>query len=370
MEIRKTATVTWIKYNNFGTYLQAYALQQVVLRLGYKNDILDDSSIHEEGFCQKHDNVIRKLLYKLRIILDVRYWRFNNYQKKSDALYADFRRNNLLINVDIHPLYKLNEQYDAFICGSDQIWFPSRDIFSPYYYLDFAEKKKIAYAPSLGVMNYPQEFIPKVKPLLEHFDYLSVREQQGERLLTSFISKDIKTVLDPTLLLDAVTWKKLVEKESPIKGDYILCYFLSPNAWYLDFVRKFAARQKMPIKIFCTNPCYVYWEGCVVAGPQEFLNYIYHSNYFFTDSFHGTIFSILFEKRFCTFKRFDEGSTRNQNSRIVNLFSLLGLQDYFIARDELDKVELLPKVDYNQVVMRLDVLRQQSLNYLIQALKD
>ena len=368
--MKKTATVTWIKFHNFGTFLQAYALQQVILQQGYMNDILDDSFIYVQDY-QKNFSLWRRWLHRLkRVLCHVLYWRFRKCQRISDALYASFQKDELLVNSDICPLRKLNERYDIFICGSDQIWFPSDDIFSPYYYLDFVDKKKIAYAPSLGVTNYPKNFVPKVKPLLERFDFISVREKQGERLLLEFLDKEIETVLDPTLLLSPVDWKKLIEGMPSIKGDYMLCYFLTPNTWYLNFVRDFAKQKKLPIRIFCTHPSYIFWQGCTVAGPKEFLNYLFHSSYFFTDSFHGSIFSILFEKRFCTFKRFEDSSEREQNSRITNLFSLLGLQDYFVSQNELEKVKQLPLIDYSQVMQHLNILRAQSLEYLIHALEN
>lgn len=366
--MKKTATVTWIKYNNFGSYLQAYALQQVILRQGFDNDILDDTSVLEEGL-YKHCwyYFLRRKIGLLKVLLTKgRYFRA---QKVVEKTYQNFRRKHLKINHRIQPLEHLDRQYDTFVCGSDQIWYPSVNIYSPYYYLGFTEKKKIAYAPSVGVFHYPEEFIAKVQPLLERFSFLSVREEQGERLLSSFLSKPVYTVLDPTLLLDMVSWKVFIKDEIPVSGKYILCYFLTPNQWYLDFVREFASQVNLPIKVFCTHSCYLDWEGCVLAGPEEFLNYIYYSEYFFTDSFHGSIFSILFEKRFCTFKRFDDVSESNQNSRIIHLFSLLGLSDYFIDRTNVNGITSLNRINYQEVKEKLEVYREQSLAYLINALK-
>ena len=99
------------------------------------------------------------------------------------------------------------------------------------------------------------------------------------------------------------------------------------------------------------------------------MDYIYNSEYFFTDSFHGSIFSILFEKRFYTFQRFENTERHNQNSRIVHLFSLLGLEEYLIKQTELDKIEILSPINYEQVKEKLDVYRKESLCYLLDALK-
>ncbi len=366
--MKKTATVTWIKYHNFGTFLQAYALQQVVVYLEYDNDILDDSSIREEGKSGTCFRLLRRIAGCLRSFLKRDgYFRI---QRRTDRCYSDFRQKYLRINTRIRPLESLNRKYDAFICGSDQIWYPGSDIYSPYYYLSFAEKKKVAYAPSIGTTDYPAEFVPKVRPLLERFDHLSVREQQGAGILSAMLGREVRPVLDPTLLLEGKAWKIFVKEVSPVKGKYILCYFLTPNRWYMEYVQEFAKRMDLPVKIFCTQRCYLDWADCVTAGPEEFLDYIWHSDYFFTDSFHGSIFSILFEKRFCTFKRFADTSKLNQNSRVIHLFALLGLEDYFIGKSRIGEVESLPVIDWSRVKEKLDVCRRQSLEYLTTALKD
>lgn len=364
----RTATVTWIKFFNFGSYLQAYALQQILLQHGYENDILSDTLIQCERLGKRCFTSLRKKIACLKNFLrDRKYFKAEkNIQKK----YAVFAGKYLRINDNIFPLSLLNQQYDAFICGSDQIWYPSADIFSPYYYLGFAIKKKIAYAPSIGTIDYPEEFISKVRPLLSKFDSISVREEQGVEILSTFINKEIQVVLDPTLLLERQSWEVLI-KDKPLKKDkYILCYFLTPNSWYLDYVRSFAAQKQLPIKIFATHSCFLKWDECILAGPEDFLDYIYHSEYFFTDSFHGSIFSVLFEKTFYTFQRFENTEKHNQNSRIIHLFSLLGLEEYLIKQTELAKIDKLLPICYDQVKQKLEVYRKESLCYLLNALNN
>lgn len=366
--MKRIATVTWIKHYNFGTYLQAYALQQIIRNQGYNNDILDDASIVEEGLQNRRFLFFRKWAGGLKALVINR--KYNKVKRVSERAYQNFRAKYLKINSEIQPLESLDRLYDIFICGSDQIWCPNLNIYSPYYYLGFTKKKKIAYAPSVGIFYYPEKFIPKVQPLLERFDSLSVREEQARKLLSSFLSKPVYTVLDPTLLLNKEAWKVFIKDRIPTSERYILCYFLTPTSWYLDFVRVFANKMHLPIKVFCTCPDFLEWDGNISAGPEEFLNYIYYSEYFFTDSFHGSIFSILFEKQFYTFKRFDETDDLNQNSRIIHLFSLLGLKDYFIDREDTGKINLLDSINYEEVGRRLNTYRKQSLDYLINALKD
>lgn len=366
----RTATVTWIKHANFGTYLQAYALQQTIFKLGYQNFIIDDSTIIEE----KRPSVSFFTRLKTYLITIVHNGNFKIYQYKSNKRYAEFRQKYLQIDTCTQPLAQLSDRYDLFICGSDQIWYPSDAIFSPYYYLAFTNKKKIAYAPSLGTSNYPQNFIPKVTPLLQRIDALSVREYQGANLLQDILGRKVEVVLDPTLLLTSYDWEQLLSTCSDAGNDdtpYILCYFLGNNVRYMNFVSDFARQKGLLVKIFATHPSYLsFGDKAMACGPLEFLQAIKQSTYFFTDSFHGTIFSIHFEKRFYTFKRFDDSSKLNQNSRIENLFSLIGLSSFFLGPDDLEKIPQLPDIDYSKVKGNIQSERNKSLNFLINALKD
>ena len=138
--MKKIANITWITYPNFGTFLQAYALQQYIVSQGYEDAILDDSTIIEKHVSWKHR--IKKLLLEL----DLSYRRFANNQKKSKAVYERFKLEHLVIDKDIENLQKLDAHYDCFVCGSDQIWFPFflADPKSSFFYADFTKQKKIA----------------------------------------------------------------------------------------------------------------------------------------------------------------------------------------------------------------------------------
>lgn len=350
----RTATVTWIQHENYGTYLQAYALQQVLLEFGIENHIIDDKRI-------RCPNPLRR-----NILAPIK--RFILRKKRlSSPYFLQFKTQYLKIDRNYSRLKELNERYDVFLCGSDQIWSANLKI-EPYYYLSFTDKKKIAYAPSTGTGASTQIYRQSVKPLLERFDALSVREESGAKMLSGFIDKKITTVLDPTLLLTKATWKKLL---LPITdpGNYLLCYFLTPNQWYLDYAKEYARKHQMRIRIFATHKAYHEYGGdCIYGGPQEFLSYINQAGHIFTDSYHASIFSILFEKRFVTFKRFEDGKSGDQNARIADLFRKIGLTSYFVGRNDLGTVETLPYIDYPNLQRRLSALRNESISFLKTAL--
>lgn len=351
----KTATATWIFYENYGTFLQAYALQQAIIQLGHSNHILDDSFFYKKS---------PFTIIKNRIIDIIKCRRNRNH-----TLYKKFKKEHLIIDDKFTSVDEIESRYDAYICGSDQIWSPYLK-FNPYYYLGFTDKKKIAYAPSTGTGTCDDEYKKNVKPVLEKFAHIAVREEAGAQMLSSFISKDIKTVLDPTLLLTQKEWKK-VETTIDTDTPYILCYFLTPNKWYLNYVKEYARRHNKTVKIFNTNPLYKELEFDIVdAGPSEFITYIKNAEKVFTDSFHSSIFSILYHKDFITFKRFKDGGKKDQNARIANLFKKLEISSHFIGEEDLAGIETLEKPHYNNVETILEKHRNDSKEYLRNAIEN
>lgn len=135
-------------------------------------------------------------------------------------------------------------------------------------------------------------------------------------------------------------------------------------------MRAFARERGLRVKMFMLDKRYLgYSDESLFAGPIEFLRTIRGASCFFTDSFHGTIFAIHFERRFYTLKRFREQAENNQNSRIENLFSKLGLQDYFLDESGLSVIPTLPGIDYNLVKERMSIERERSLSYLKKSLE-
>ncbi len=378
MENKRVAIVTWIKYPNFGTFLQAYALQQVISDLGYNVHILDDSEIMEESKENvKGLDIVFRFLFalKLRIAYLLQYSKNKkkiNLCRDGLKLYDSFLDTHLKVDRNTLPLIDLDNRYDMFVCGSDQIWFPSLNIFSPYYYLSFTSKKKVAYAPSVGASHYPKDFIPKVKRSLERFDFLSVREERGAELLREFVEKPIETVVDPTLLLSPSSWEILmVPLDKRFSGGFIFCYFLTYNEKYIQFVLEYSRKVGLPLVTFAVEGKSFDWcRNVLPGGPCEFLTIVKRASLIFTDSFHGTIFSILFGKKFYTFKRFSEREHNNQNSRIENLFNKLNLSAYFLGEADLDMINVLPEINYQEVRLLLEKERQHSLQYLKKSLSD
>ena len=366
--MKKTATVTWITYKNFGTFLQAYALQQFILSLGYENNIIDDKVI-----VSKKDNFIARIKKKLLIIFSKKCRKYYCNLQESGLKYEQFKKRQLIIDTDLPNYDILNKKYDVFICGSDQIWYPfflendSQD----YYFASFSNKKKIAYAPSIGVKSMPEYLKTKMNKLVSQFSYISAREIEGCKILGDIVNKEVTHVVDPTLLLNSSQWANLLSPTC-IKAGYILLYLLTYNRKYIEVAFGFARQHKLPIKIFFTQKEYytIPCEKIYGAGPIEFLNQIKNAEYMLTDSFHGSIFSYIFKTQFVTFKRFKDDSELSQNSRVENLLSELGLSQYLIGEDDCSRINRLEKIDFELAEQHINPLIGKSKSYLINALKD
>lgn len=368
--MKDIATVTWITWLNYGSYLQAYALQQVVRRLGYNNAIIDDERI-VYPFGNPTDLYERTLPLSKRVKSFMKQWliRPNKRKLQIERQYKKFRRKHLVIDNSFKQIEELNQRYDIFIAGSDQIWAPTKEVFKPYYYLDFVTKKKISYAASINSDHYPEEYKEPVSEFLKDFSHISVREEAGKRLLKSFVQNEIEVVLDPTLLLTSKEWQSIADKRRS-KSSFVLCYLLSFNEAYLQFARSFAKKNNLQLYFFSNNEEYSrYADMMLAAGPSQFVSGFRDASFVLTDSFHGTIFSILYEKEFITFKRFKGTEGSNQNERLNNLFSITGIGGRFWDEQELFESYIVP-IDYEVVNRNLAKWREKSVNYLRKALSE
>lgn len=364
----KVGIITWCCYYNFGTYLQAYALQTFLKRNGYENYILNDY----------HYSVERPLFTKIKIAL--KYFVKNTFLRKrcaylktdsiSSRQYEDFKSSYLAVDYKVVPLIELNNRYDVFVCGSDQIWNPGG--FSrkgnDFYFASFATKPKISYAPSIGVRKIPDEYKKHFLELISDFSFLSVREKSASKVLSDICGKKIETVLDPTLLLDRSDWLKLLS--SP-KTDtkYLFLYLLTYNQHYVDVAYDFAARHNLRVRVVKSYGINLHIKDAEPAGPLEFLNLLAGASYVMTDSFHATIFSIHYQKDFVIFKRFKDTDLIGQNSRVENLLERVGLKNRLVGEGALPLLYQQHSIDYQVVDERLKLEKIHSRKYLLNALR-
>lgn len=370
----RTATLTWYTGNNYGSTMQAYALQTTLKKLGHTNDILAYSPKKLDAWKLKFQNhsVKATLSYKINEFY-VKKFHKNSQMPDNMFLFDAFREQYMTFSKPYSSARDLEgalQEYDAFLCGSDQIWSPY--YFDPVYFLNFVPdaKRKVPYAPSLGVSAVPEYAKKRFVNSVKAFEKISVREQQGADVIKDLTGLDATVVADPSLLLTAEEWADLAKPMPKVQEKpYILCYFLRNNDKYHQVVQTIAKKHGLEVRIIPMVKGDFDRPGVITeaVGPQEWISLIANANMVVTDSFHCTVFSILFEKDFATFRAFAADNKRSQNSRIEHLLHKTGLEDRIVG---LDAEDLLPvsKEQYRKAKEALKPFVEASLEWLKEAL--
>lgn len=377
---------TWYKSLNYGTCLQAYGLYHFLKNRGYNCLMLDRC---------RYFSVYNPLDWIIIMEKVIKHWNlrriYNNEEKKLNVLKEkytiEFNKRDKLISKFVDESYiftnlkiksdykKLANKCDAFITGSDQIWNPSH--FSRKYLLNFVpkNKKKIAYSSSFGVKNITGYYVKLYKKFLSRFDYIGVREIDGANIVKILTNKKATVVLDPTMLLKKEEWKSLIEKakisdKMKEEKDYILCYFVGNTVNYWKAVEKIKKQFDKNIVIIPYNADSYAQKGFVniETGPNEFLWLIKNCSFLCTDSFHATVFANIFNKNYCVFKRFKDTDKASQNSRLETLLDMFNLRERLVdVNDNLDDI-IKNDIKWEHVNKILDKKREESINFLINAI--
>lgn len=367
---------------NYGSILQSYALQYAVGKIDKNNEIIN----------YQKTNIIRQLVRLLYLPLF-----FDSYVKVKDMLYKRIFRPDLIafetkknkafqrfINSFLiygqsfkgrtRLIRGTKETYRMVILGSDQVWHPF-NYGAHFFDMSFipSSVKKIAYAPSFGVSTLPAYQRRHMAKCIENIDYLSVRENSGRDLIKKLTGREAVVVTDPTLLLTKEEWNK-VKAQRMIEEKYIFCYFLGKNINHRAFANKLSERTGYKIVTLPHN-CGIIkadWNfGDIIpegVGPAEFVSLIANAEYVCTDSFHGSVFSIIFERDWFTFPRFEE-SKMSTNSRILSLFQNLGVKDRFIPSDAQITPDMLEDMDFSEITKRLTAFRAESFKFLKESIE-
>lgn len=361
--MEQIAILTWHYYNNFGSALQAYALQEAVKKINPNVEVLNYQNKLYSG--KPIMRVIQKIDFLYNIVCSLfhrkRSYKFYHFRKKY------LHQTRLLQSAD--ALKNVVTKYHSVIVGSDQIWAPN--VFNPIYMLDFVdgkETRKISYAASIGLENIPDELSTAYKDLLSDFSFISVRESQGKKLLNDKCSIEARVVLDPTLLIDVEQYKKIMLPVNLIDEKYVFCYFLNENNDYRKQVEDYAKRNGLKIFGFSANPKDDDWLNSLsTLSPLEFLWVVDKAKAVFTDSYHGTIFSLLFHKEFFVFERFANNNPICQNSRIRQLCGTFNISERILANGK--NYAQCKEYEYGDFEKRLMEEKKRSLDFLREALK-
>ena len=331
----RTGLITFHFAHHYGAQLQALATMKAIQRLGHECEIIDYRLPHTTRTNQifKKSTSVRDMASDAHTALH--YAAFQRRFQRFEAFVAEEMDLSSRRYTDFRQLREDPPAYDIYVSGSDQIWNPyifQDKQFDPAFLLDFVrEGRRIAYAPSLGVPQLPEDKAAELKRFLAPFSALSVREKRGQVLVREAAEREAKVVLDPTLLLNGEDWGKLAAAPRH-QGPYILCYFVSEPGEAAPYAQALSRRTGWPIVQLAGARKKIDGAKELVfdAGPREFLGLFQHAAAVVTNSFHGAAFSLQFKKDF--FTSMSPKERREPTfSRIYSLLSRLGCADRIIG---------------------------------------
>lgn len=378
----KIGIVTTFRIDNYGTKLQAYAMQKNLAQNGDTVCLLD----YYPAYDMRPHVVCYKFLKKIRAKIQSLFCgnKKNNSSKqielgKRHKAIESFNR-HYIISAPIKGFWNLKKTvgtYDCFVCGSDQIWAVGNNI-TDYFNLAFVKGKKptVAYAPSFGTSHIPQSFQHSYRNFLKNIDYVSVREDSGVRLIQELTGDVVRQVLDPTLLADKMVWDGLIEGyENYLPNQkYIFCYFLGKEGSHRDFALKLSADSGCKLvnlahmKGFCSEDEKMSGDKLFDVSPELFVCLIKNAEYVCTDSFHGTVFSIIYNKSFFTFERFKTDMEESTNGRIYSLLNMLGLRNRLVENNVVYESLQKSTIYWTAVNCKLELKKQESKSFLYNSL--
>lgn len=371
--MKKIGLLTFHASHNCGSMLQTYALQHLLEEYGGDVKIINFSNEGQQelySIMYKNNN-IKNIIKNLLIFPKI------HRVKKVSASYEKFIDDNFNITNEFYDrLQQLNENkldFDEYVCGSDQIWNITIKDSDDAYFLPFVNNhKKIAYAPSFGAKNpikYANE-IDLYKKYIKSFDYLSIRENNGQKWIKDMIDIEVPVVLDPTLVVNKEIYNK-IEQKIDLPEKYIFYYAPGYMKDLNKFVYKVSKKYKLPVIVFNSKQFYVkrLWKYDFILpqseNPGTYLYLMKNAELVFTTSFHGTIFSTIYNKKFWTLKN---GGMYGDDDRVKTLINQLGIQDRLIIPSFKDDIDYLCSIDYKEYNKKLEILKEKSINFLKEAL--
>lgn len=355
----KIGILTWHYYPNFGSSLQAFALQKLISDIGYDVKIIN----------YRNPQFSRYIWWKdiLKHILHNSIGVFNNKVYEKTLLGTKRFQNKYFFQTkrfeNPERIYDILKDFSCIVYGSDQIWAPN--VYNPIYMGEYVSEhiRKISYAASIGLNDIPIDLVNIYKNNLSSYYAVAVREEEGKKLLKKRCGIDATVVLDPTLMLSVDIYKKMQRYVKGIKGKFIYCYFLNKEHKYREKVEEYARKHNLQIVGSSDKKADSEWMNRLTnIGADQFLWLINNAETIFTDSYHGSIFSLLFHKNLWIFTRFAEESPICQNSRIRQLQNNFNLSQRIITENS--NFDDINKIDYKYFENRLAELKSESLVYL------
>ncbi len=360
----KIGIITFHTALNYGAVLQTYATFFTLKSLGCDVKVIDyRAAFNELRFAPKGISYFFNVRNLVNVFLR------NSYQRFSKIPFDAFIKKYIETTkpyVQPEKLKELNEQFDIFLSGSDQVWNLACTEGDDTYYLPFVEdcSKRNAYAVSFGYTRIPKGKESKYTELIKGFNHISVREKAGVDIVRLLAGKDATLVLDPTLLLTCNHWKKMADCTMVPKENYLLMYLMSEDKELINFARMLAKRRNLEI-IYINQRLFKMRDALNFKdiSPEQWIGLFGNADSVVTNSFHGLAFAINFNKSFYT--KYIKNSIAN--SRMETILDLLDLHNRRIGSGNFNYES---DIDYTVVNAKLNNLRIKSMDYINVVLND
>ena len=360
--------VTFDHTTNYGSCLQAYALQTVINGMKIEGETCDYALV-PVGIIRQNEISANKQIVPLK--RRIKQAPISWIKKRRRNQFKGFEEQKLkFVNCsDRNQLFKLNDQFDAFVCGSDVIWNFTYTKGESIYFLDFAEKYKFSYAASFGQanMDYEKAGIALPEPAdviyqryLTRLDQISVREEYAKKIVLQYTDREAEVVCDPTLLLTAEDWLRISDKRRR-KGKYIFAYSTSTRPNFISFLKQLKKQTGLPV----VQVTWLIKDGfrqrsMTFPSPEQWLSLLMGAEYVVTNSFHGTAFSLIFKKKFYTAIQ-GERNVRS-NVRLYDFLEDMGLESRLYSQTP-EKI-VLDAPDFTVADAKIAEIRERSMQYL------
>jgi len=368
----KIEIITRHSVPNYGSILQAYAMQKAIEKLGHDAEIIDYTRYEERNYHLANTlikgkkwekNGITRSIYKL-----VQTPNYANMYKRFAKYRKELLKETKQEYGEIEELRNNLPKADIYCSGSDQIWGPIGTVnYDAVYFLEFVKNKKcIAYASSFGRKELNEDLQKNLNAFLAKYSKILVRENSAKEILLKRNIKNVEKVLDPTFLLTKEEWSAIANQTTnKPKKKYILIYQLHANNQLVQYAKQLAKRKNMKLVRISPSFYHVIRSGKFIylPTPYAFLSYFQHASYILTDSFHATAFSVIFHKKFIDIL------PRNQTeTRIKEILRVCNLENRVLKNYENFNI-IEESIDYKKVDDVLQRKREESFNLLKQAIE-
>lgn len=359
----KVGIITCGKEPNYGACLQALATLNKIIELGYDAELMNYSFGSDKFY-----SPFAQPSLKSAIIATLFYFPRKAQCKAFDRFRESHMRYSSSRLYSLEDFSKVKDEYKCFVTGSDQVWNPNLGIdinITLQRFLNDDKIKSISYASSFGSNSLDSSYNELFKSSLKRFQAISVREKSGVDIVNGLLGESIcKAVCDPVMLYDSGYWSKYCDDSRTPSEKYVIIYDMRHSSEVFDCAVKLAKIRGC--KVISISRVKMLKKGVrfiTDLSPSHFLSYFKNAEAVITDSFHGTVFSILFHKEFYTFC---SGSGKKIGERLISILNTCHLKDRLYEKS---KDVVFSNIDYSKVDPFIEEFRMHSIDYLSNSLR-